>query len=311
MAANAEVQVYHPLFSLDSQDSNVVYVTLRSKETPATYFSVPPFVLRRTSGYFFGVLDPTRVDNFPIPLDEPAPLLVLALSILCGLVPTSKEDKEHCDLKNLDTVESLFDLSQRWDAPALASRVRDAISSLPLAENADPIRSYALATRAGWGQLARDAARRTLVLPLFNFEDEKVQKQLHGLSTTALLRLFAFHRKRRDSLDQMLRGKARENEALVVLDQELVVGRCKKCGEVQATARGLWIEYCSRISVEMDVRPLGDKVVGLAADAWNEALACWSAECGGPNCPGEKTFDREKILLEIQRCISTLPDDFE
>ncbi|KAJ7072010.1 hypothetical protein C8F01DRAFT_1102164 [Mycena amicta] len=280
-----------------------------------TLFFVPRFVLRKTSGYFAATLELAQagLETYAIPMDEPRSLLILALCILCGLAPTL-EDAESCDLGNMDIVEKLFALSQRWDAPALASRARDAITSLPLAEKADPIRLYGLAMRAGWDELAKKAAQRTLVLSIFNFDDECIQQQLGSISAPALLRLYALHRKRRDVLDRMLRGRLSgadlERGTRKTLDEALVMGRCTKCGEVAATAKRLWAEYCSRIFTEMDVRPLGDTVVGSAVDEWSEALACWNARCVSGGCTGEeRLFDREQILVAINSCIAALPKD--
>lgn len=71
---------------------------------------------------------------------------------------------------------------------------------------------------------------------------------------------------------------------------------------------GDWLaDGLHQIFAEMDIRALGDTVIGSGTDEWREALACWSAKCAGAGC-GKTIYDRDTILPEIKACIDRLPD---
>ncbi|KAF7369873.1 hypothetical protein MSAN_00616400 [Mycena sanguinolenta] len=259
--SSAITSAYHPLFSDPAADT-----TLRSTE--GTLFRVPAFVLRRTTGYFAATL-PAIADTEHVPLDEPAALLAQTLSLLCGLPPPDAA-------LDFDRAEAILGLAERWDAPGAAARVRDAITGPVFL--AEPLRMYVVAVRAGWKDEARIASRGTLVLSLY---DEVHDELLRRLPTQDLMALLGLHRRRRDTLDGLL--KTNVNMAAVS-----------------------W-EYRARIFAEMDIRALGDTVTGSAVDEWREALACWSAKCAGAGC-GKAIYDRDTILPEIKACIDQLPD---
>ncbi|KAJ6548642.1 hypothetical protein B0H19DRAFT_1379026 [Mycena capillaripes] len=310
---------YHPFFApLDPAADTIL------RSTEGTLFCVPAFVLRRTAGYFAATLPSTstlltdadaEAEPEPVPLTEPAALLARALSILCGLPPPTSPSEPAAAL-DFPTAESLLALSERWAAPGLASRVRDAITGPTFL--AQPLRLYVLAVRAGWTEEARQAARRTLVLNLYSrdADDEAGEKDqgqgelLRRLPTPDLMSLLRLHRRRRDVLDRLLSGKEGEGHGESEGEEggvspQAVSGRCKACGV--ETDNYLWREYRARIFVEMDKRALGDTVTGAGVDEWREALACWNAKCAGAEC-GKVIYDRDTILPEIQRCIDRLPD---
>ncbi|KAJ6494252.1 hypothetical protein C8R45DRAFT_824731 [Mycena sanguinolenta] len=267
---------YHPLFSDPAADT-----ILRSIE--GTLFRVPAFVLRRTTGYFAATL-PALADAEQIPLDEPAALLAQTLSLLCGLPPPDAA-------LDFDKAEAILGLAERWDAPGAAARVRDAITGPVFL--AEPLRLYLVAVRAGWEDEARIASRGTLVLSLC---DEVHNELLRRLPTRDLMTLLGLHRRRRDTLDTLLKTK---------VNMAAVSGACAACG-LQGD-NYLWREYRARIFTEMDIRALGDTVIGSAVDEWPEALACWSAKCAGAGC-SKAIYDRDTILPEIKACIDQLPD---
>ncbi|KAJ7643395.1 hypothetical protein DFH06DRAFT_999058 [Mycena polygramma] len=292
--SEALADTYHPLFADPTADT-----VLRSAE--GILFRIPAHVLRRTTGYFAVTLPPasplnanTAHDAQPIPQTEPAPLLVRALRILCGLPPSGSA-------LDFATAESLLALAEHWAAPALASYVRSAITGPPFL--AQPLRLYALCARAGWADEAHIAARATLGLSLF--DEAKHEEVLKGMSVGPLMELLRLHRRRRDLLDRMLSGKMEAEDEAVIYLKEKVSGKCAACG-----AEGgdyLWRQYRARIFVEMDVRPLGDTITGAGVDEWHEALACWGAKCTGKDC-GKTLYDRDAILPEIKACINRLPD---
>ncbi|KAF8193899.1 hypothetical protein K438DRAFT_1919183 [Mycena galopus ATCC 62051] len=279
MAAESSTTIaaYHPLFNDPAADT-----VLRSTE--GTLFRVPAFVLRRTTDYFAATL-PATADAEQIPLDEPAALLAQVLSILCGFPPP---DGAALDF---DTAEAILGLAERWDAPGAAARVRDAITGPVFL--AEPLRLYVVAVRAGWADEARVASRGTLVLGLY---DEVHTELLRRLPTRDLMALLGLHRRRRDTLDSLLRTD---------VNAAAVSGACGACG-LQGD-NYLWREYRARIFTEMDTRALGDTVIGSAVDEWREALACWSAKCKGAEC-GKAIYDRDAILPQIKACIDRLPD---
>ncbi|KAJ7034473.1 hypothetical protein C8F04DRAFT_1101983 [Mycena alexandri] len=281
MAAESSVPSYHPLFNDPVADTVVL-----SRE--ATLFRVPSFVLRRTTGYFAATLPVTLTATAePVPLDEPAALLARIFSILCGLPPPGPE-------LDFPTAEAVLALAERWSAPGVTARMRDAITGPAFL--AEPLRLYAVAARAGWAEEARLASRGTLALGLY---DEKHEEGLRRLRTPDLLALLALHRRRRDILDRMLSGEDTEG-----VNAAAVSGRCAVCG--LQTENYAWREYRARIFVEMDTRALGDTVTGSAVDDWREALACWSTKCAGAEC-GKVLYERETILPQIKACIDKLP----
>ncbi|KAJ7358570.1 hypothetical protein DFH08DRAFT_770375 [Mycena albidolilacea] len=281
--STATTSPYHPLFNDPAADT-----VLRSTE--GTLFRVPAFVLRRTTGYFAATLPPpTAADTEPVPLDEPASLLAHTLSILCGLPPPSAAPLD------FDTAEAILALSERWAAPGAAARVRDAITGPAFL--AEPLRLYVVAVRAGWTDEAHIAARGTLVLSLY---DEVHHELLRRLPARDLMALLGLHRRRRDALDRMLRSESTEGVSAAA-----VSGCCGACG--LSADNHLWKEYRARIFAEMDIRALGDTVIGSGTDEWREALACWNAKCAGAGC-GKTIYDRDTILPEIKACMDRLPD---
>ncbi|KAJ7207330.1 hypothetical protein B0H12DRAFT_1034523, partial [Mycena haematopus] len=274
---SATTAVYHPLFSDPAADT-----ILRSTE--GTLFRVPAFVLRRTAGYFAATL-PAIADAEQVPLDEPAAFLAQILSLLCGLPPPDDAPLD------FDRAEAILGLAERWDAPGAAARVRDAITGPVFL--AEPLRLYVVAVRAGWEDEARIASRATLVLSLY---DEVHNELLRRLPTRDLMALLGLHRRRRDTLDTLLRTD---------VNLAAVSGCCAVCG--LQVDNYLWREYRARIFTEMDTRALGDTVIGAGVDEWREALACWNAKCAGAGC-SKAIYDRDTILPGIKACIDQLPD---
>jgi hypothetical protein len=215
------VSAYHPLFNDPAADT-----VLRSTE--GTLFRVPAFVLRRTAGYFVATLPDTAAAE-PIPLEEPAALLERVLSILCGLPPPDAA-------LDFPTAEAVLALAERWAAPGVAARVRDAITGPAFLK--EPLRLYVIAVRAGWKEEARLASRSTLVLGLY---DEAHEELLRRLPTPDLMALLGLHRRRRDVLDRMLSGNSTEG-----VSPAAVSGRCSACGLERDNY--LWREYRARVS---------------------------------------------------------------
>ncbi|KAJ7289405.1 hypothetical protein C8J57DRAFT_1628257 [Mycena rebaudengoi] len=277
---------YDPAFSEPDADT-----VLRSIE--GTLYRVPAFVLRRTSGYFAATL-PVTPDSSAnnsnadaaIPIREPDAVLAHVLRLMCGL-PAAPPP-------SFDAVEDVLALIERWDAPGPLSAVRSAITRPVLL--AEPLRLYAAAVRFGWAEEARLAARLTLTLALHAGEHRDV---LSRLPAKHLMELLGLHRGRRDALQGMLRGLP----AGSVPGGNKVV--CVACGT--PADNYAWRELLARIFFEMDVRPLGDTVLGFAVDEWREAVACWNVKCLGEGC-GKPVYDREVILRDIKTCMEKLPD---
>ncbi|KAJ6511789.1 hypothetical protein DFH09DRAFT_941721 [Mycena vulgaris] len=273
---------YHPLFSDPAADT-----VLRS--TDGTLFRVPSLTLRRTAGYFAATL-PATADT------EPAPAAVLArvLCMLCGRASPIAEPMDWA------AAEAALALAAHWDAPGAVARVRDAVGGA--AFQAEPLRLYALAVRAGWAGEARTAARGTLALGL---HDEAHRDLLSRVPACDVMALLGLHRRRRDVLDRMLGGGRADSGDPDGVTLAKVDGRCAGCGlEADNYA---WREFRARIFVEMDTRPLGDTVTGFAVEEWSEARACWSSKCSGAGC-GKAIYDKDAILREIKACIERLPD---
>ncbi|KAJ7897623.1 hypothetical protein B0H14DRAFT_2676304 [Mycena olivaceomarginata] len=195
-----------------------------------------------------------------------------------------------------DTEPAILALSERWAAPGAAARVRDAINRPRIPRGGRCACTSSPCARGG--RTRRNiAARGTLVLSLY---DEVHNELLPRLPARDLMALLGLHRRRRDALDRMLRGESTEGVSAAA-----VSGCCGACG--LSADNHLWREYRARIFAEMDIRALGDTVIGSGTDEWHEAIACWSAKCAGAGC-GKTIYDRDNILPEIKACIDRLPD---
>lgn len=273
----------HRLFN--SPDSSVV---LRSVE--GTYYRLPSFTLRNTSG-FFNKLIPSprthsrvesRLEN-AIPINARDITLERVLCLVCGL--------ESPRWVSFDELEDALSLVESWDAPGPLSMIRSAITAPVFL--AEPLRLYVITTRFGWEDEAKLASTLTLTLTLYA---EEHQPQLQRLASTDLIVLLAFHRRRRDALKAFIDSAENSNAGN---------GReCVGCGE--PLDNHTWRELKAKIFLEMDQRPLGDTLVGLDMEEWPESIACWNSKCQNENC-GRLNYNKHSTLRDIKKFLDQLP----
>lgn len=212
-------------------------------------------------------------------LDEDEQTLDALLRMVCGL-PLLPID-------TYDLADGLLYAAEKYDMPGPLSIVRLYLQTASLAT--DPLRLYAAACRFGWEHEAKVASTQTLT---YNLHDPVLRPALQRLSTTAVLDLFALHRARREGL------RKRMNEA------PFVHGGISPCVSCQRQIDyHTWRELKYKIIIEMDVRPLGDTIVGDGLQDWPEATACWSAKC----LCDRYLYDKVETLRVIKDCIDGLP----
>ncbi|KAF5378098.1 hypothetical protein D9615_007501 [Tricholomella constricta] len=276
----------HPVFS--SREGDVVLCS-----TEGTLYRIPSYVLRNTSGLFRSLLPPPKLPpchdaqtevTDPIAVDEKDVVVERILRLLSGLETPKWE--------SFDEIEAVASLAEKWNAPGPISVIRSAITAPHLL--LESIRLYAIATHFGWEEEAKLASTFTLTLSLY---DERHVDQLQRLTTKDLMKLLAFHRRRRD-----------EFRALVDSDETFNAGNatnhfCSGCGE--KVDNHTWRELKARMFYEMDQRPMGDTLSGLDMEEWPESIACWSAKCRRPEC-GRLYYNKLVTLRDIQGCLDRL-----
>ncbi|KAJ7594650.1 hypothetical protein C8J56DRAFT_1044370 [Mycena floridula] len=284
----AQFKPVHPIHPLFAEDADVI---LGAKEGQM-FFKVHSFSLKTASGFFRSMFTLPQQGNKPattIYLDEDADTLECLLRMICGL-PLNIESWEEGDAA-WDRVESLLDAIEKYDLPGPLSIMRLLIMTPPMLLN-QPFRLYAVASRFGWEHETKFASKQTLS---HNLYDPEIRKYLRRISTDALLKLFDLHRARREGLRERLNNPP------------FVPGSSATC----ATCRTLidyhtWRELKYKIILEMDLRPLGDTVTEVGLNEWNEALACWTAQCPTSQC-ARSLYDKGETVRVIKECIEGLP----
>ncbi|KAF5326608.1 hypothetical protein D9611_000087 [Ephemerocybe angulata] len=270
---------YHPDFSSPEGD-----MILASKDC-RVMFRTHSFILKTTSGFFRSMFSlpksPPRKAEEVIYLNDDEKVLEYLLRMVSGM--------PFPPLDSLDTAEQLLHAAEGYEMPGPLHIIRLSITSPPLSEK-DPFRMYAICSRYGWEEEGKVYTMRTLA---YNIHEGEHRRSLERLSTSALLKLMAVHRTRRETLRQRLD------------DPPFVSGKPAVC--VQCT--GLieyhtWRELKYKIILEMDNRPLGDTIYqGLLE--WPEAKACWRASCPTPGCQ-RLLYDKPETLRVIRECIDNL-----
>jgi len=271
--------LFHPLFSLPEGD-----VILGAKDGDVL-FRTHSFVLKTTSGWFRTMFslpqkcEPATPDV--IYMDEDAHTLESLLRMASGM--------PILPLANFDEVDALLYAAEKYDMPGPMSIIRVLVMTPPLLDN--PLRLYAVACRFGWEAEAQYASTETLTLDV---HAEPHRAELQILSTAALLKLFQLHRDRREALRTRLDDPPFVGGGTAV---------CIACG--WQIDYHTWRELKYKIILEMDVRPLGDTVVGSGLLEWHEAKACWSAKCPNPDCD-RVLYDKGETLRVIRECVEGL-----
>ncbi|KAH6914209.1 hypothetical protein BKA70DRAFT_1182223 [Coprinopsis sp. MPI-PUGE-AT-0042] len=267
---------YHAGFCDDDAD-----IILASKDCKVL-FRTHSYTLKRTSGFFRSMftLPYSKSCSEVIYTNDEAIVLEHLLRMVGGLplLPITG-----------DVVESLLHAAEAYEMPGPISIIRLAVTSSPLAD--DSLRMYTICSRYEWEEELRFFSTRSLV---FNLHDSSHFDVLQRLSSHALLRLFAFHRSRRERL------RSRLNEPPFVTGGAAVCIQCQARIEYQT-----WRELKYRIIFEIDERPLGD-TIGHGLNLWPEAIACWQAHCPNTQCQ-RRLYDKSESFRAIQQCIDELP----
>ncbi|KAK0462137.1 hypothetical protein IW261DRAFT_1348466 [Armillaria novae-zelandiae] len=263
-------ETYHPTFN--APDADAILSSLDN-----TLYRLPSPVLRRTTTFFVSPSFTFDPPSKPIPIHEHDAVLQRLLRILSGLaIPP---------WRTFDNLEGMLNLAETWGARGAVDVVRASITAPVFMR--EPLRVYAIATRFGWDEEAELASRHTLDLSL---HDELHQEALRRILTRALVKLFKFHRKRRDAFRA---GMAAEGEER----------RCGGCGEALGGAG--WAALVWRMFWEMDTRPSGEGLCSLEVEEWDEMERCLGERCAG--C-GRAVYERLEVLERVRKCLDELPD---
>ncbi|KAK0485552.1 hypothetical protein EDD18DRAFT_1083221, partial [Armillaria luteobubalina] len=210
-----------------------------------------------------------------VPIHEHDVVLERLLRIICGLAIPS--------WRTFEDLEGVLSLAGAWGARG-AMDVRAAITAPMFL--IEPLRVYAIAMWFGWEEEAEIASRHTLELSL---HEEQHQEALRRIPTPALVKLFKFHRKRRDEFRVGMQGEG-----------HLMCAGCGKAVGAEAWAALVW-----RMFWEMDARPSGDRLCSLEIEEWEEMERCLGEKCGG--C-GRAVYERLEVLERVRKCLDDLPD---
>ncbi|KAK0467611.1 hypothetical protein IW261DRAFT_1426467 [Armillaria novae-zelandiae] len=134
----------------------------------------------------------------------------------------------------------------------------------------------AIAARFGWAEKAE--------------HEEQHQEALHRIPTRALVKLFKFHRKRRDAFRAGMAGESAER-------------RCGGCGE--AVGEEAWAALLWRMFWEMDAQPSGEGLCSLEVEEWDEMQRCLGEQCA---VCGRAAYERLEVLERVRKCLDGLPD---
>ncbi|KAK0185340.1 hypothetical protein F5146DRAFT_1144540 [Armillaria mellea] len=213
-----------------------------------TLYRLPSSVLRRATTFFASRSFAFEPNSNPIPIHENDVVLERLLRIISGLAILP--------WRTFDDLEGVLSLAETWGA-------RGAVDVEEEAEL---------------------ASKHTLSLSL---HEEQHEEALRRISTRSLVKLFKFHRKRRDEFRVGMEGDA----------------RCGGCGNsVDGSA---WTALVWKMFWEMDARPSGDRLCSLEIEEWPEMETCLLQKCLG--C-GKLVYDRLEVLERVRKCLAELPD---
>ncbi|KAK0485534.1 hypothetical protein EDD18DRAFT_699095 [Armillaria luteobubalina] len=270
MASQNLAATYHPTFN--SPDADAILSSL-----DGTLYRLPSSVLRRTTTFFASPSFTFEPNSKPIPIHERDVVLERLLRIISGLaIPP---------WRTFDDLKDVLNLAGTWGARGAVEIVRTAITAPVFLR--EPLRVYSTATRFGREEEAELASRYTLELSL---HEEQHEEALRRIPTRALVKLFKFHRKRRDECHVSMQGE----------------GHTVMCAECGKTVGGeTWAALVWKMFWEMDVSPSGERLCSLEIEEWEEMERCLGEKCGG--C-GRAVYERLEVLERVRKCLDDLPD---
>ncbi|KAK0485538.1 hypothetical protein EDD18DRAFT_699292 [Armillaria luteobubalina] len=269
MASQDLAAAYHPTFN--APDADAILSSL-----DGTLYRLSSSVLRRTTTFFASPSFTFEPNSKPIPIHEQDVVLESLLRIVSGLaIPP---------WRTFNDLEGVLSLAGMWGARGAMDIVRASIVAPVFLK--EPLRVYAIAARFEWEEEAELASKHTLYLSL---HEEQHQEALLRIPTPALVRLFKFHRKRRDEFRVGMQG-----EGLVM---------CAGCGK--AVDGEAWAALVWRTFWEMDASPSGERLCSLEIEEWEEMKRCLGEKCA--RC-GRAVYERLDVLERVRKCLADLPD---
>ncbi|KAK0462129.1 hypothetical protein IW261DRAFT_199849 [Armillaria novae-zelandiae] len=264
--AQEPTAAYHPAFN--APDADAILSSLDN-----TLYRLPSPVLRRTTTFFASPSFTFDPPSKPIPIHEHDVVLERLLGILSGLAIPPR--------RTFDELEGVLGLAETWGAKGTVDVLRASITAPVFLR--EPLRVYAIATRFGWEEEAELASKHALDLSL---HEEQHQEALRPIQTCVLVRLFKFHRKRRDAFRAGMAGESME----------------RRCAAVGGEA---WAVLMWRMFWEMNPRPSGEGLCSLEVEEWEEMERCLGERCAG--C-GKAVYERLEVLERVRKCLDALPD---
>ncbi|KIM91287.1 hypothetical protein PILCRDRAFT_810542 [Piloderma croceum F 1598] len=271
-------QSYDPLFA--SSDGDFV---LRSSD--GKQFRIHAFTLRTASEFFRTMLSLPQGSevNDSIALDEPSNVIGPLLRMISGM--------EIPKWESYDEIEGVLEAAHKYDMAGPISVMRVILISPRFL--AEPLRLYVMAIRFDWPEEAKLAAEQSLALSI---HDTKYLSLLEQIPSRPLLKLLDLHRKRKDGFRNLIHD----------LDRFIPGNRdpsyCSKCSEMVDNSP--WRRLKSVMISEMDMRPMGDTLIGTVLEERPEASACWEAKC--KQC-SEFLYERAVTLRELSISLDLLP----
>ena len=267
-----------PLFA--SSDADFV---LRSSD--GKQFRIHAFTLRTASGFFRTMLSLPQGSevNDSITLDEPSNVVGPLLRMISGM--------EIPKWESYDEVEGVLEAAHKYDMAGPISMMRFILISPRFL--AEPLRLYVMAIRFDWPEEAKLAAEQSLALSI---HDTKYVPLLEQIPSRPLLKLLDLHRKRKD----VFRNLIDEPDRFIIGNADPAY--CSECSNIVDNSP--WRRLKSIMISGMDMRPMGDTLIGTVLEERPEASACWEAKC--KQC-SKFTYARTLTLQSLSNCLDLLP----
>jgi hypothetical protein len=223
----------------------------------------------------------SEVDD-SITLDEPSNVVGPLLKMISGM--------EIPKWESYDEVEGVLEAAHKYDMAGPISMIRFMLISPRFL--AEPLRLYVMAIRFDWPEEAKLAAEQSLALSI---HDTKYVPLLEQIPSRPLLKLLDLHRKRKDGFRNLIDEPSRFSAENVDL------AYCA-CGNIVDNSP--WRRLKSVMISQMDMRPMGDTLIGTVLEERQEARACWEAKC--KPC-GKLSYERASTLQSLSICLDLLP----
>ncbi|KAF9441448.1 hypothetical protein P691DRAFT_779801 [Macrolepiota fuliginosa MF-IS2] len=262
--------------------------------TEGTQFRMHNFTLKTTSGYFRSTLSNAHQTSesalFTCTLPFSDAPLERVLLMISGL-PTTP-------WSSFTELEDAVTVMEYLDTPGPLSLIQ--ASFLPPVLLQSPIAVYGLAAKLGWDKVLQHAAE--LSLPMGNLvqralSDPEIEQQLKKVESAALMRLLAFHQRRRDEFRTLLYSDA-------FAGGNAKVGYCTRCNAIKDNSP--WRDLRSRLLTEMERDTSGKWFGGREMQGWDETRGCWDAKCPNIGCR-TVNYSQQMTMENLREGVKGLP----